>query len=93
MPRPEHPDKDIEAAVRFAETKGWRVVMSNGHAWARLYCPGGQRGDCRLYVYSTPSSGPNHARRLIRRVKPALTMEAGHERHFYAGSSWHRSEP
>jgi len=52
--RPVHPDKDIEAAVSFAEARGWRYVPSSGHAWGRLFCPGGQRGDCKISVWSTP---------------------------------------
>jgi len=55
MPRPIHPDKDIEAAVTFAESKGWRHVHCNGHAWGRLFCRLGQRGGCRISVWSTPS--------------------------------------
>ena len=40
MARPVHPDKDIEAAVIYAESMGWRCELSNGHAWGRLFCPG-----------------------------------------------------
>ena len=39
MSRSRHPDPDIEDAVRYAETAGWRVRMSKGHAWGRLFCP------------------------------------------------------
>ena len=30
MARPVHPDKDIEAAVIYAESMGWRCELSNG---------------------------------------------------------------
>jgi hypothetical protein len=32
MSRPRHPDKHIERAFRYAESLGWRVEISNGHA-------------------------------------------------------------
>jgi hypothetical protein len=53
MARPVHPDKDIEAAVSFAESKQWRYVApgNSAHAWGRLFCPGGRPGDCKLSVY------------------------------------------
>jgi len=31
--RPRHPDKDIEAAVKYAEANGWIWTPSGGHAW------------------------------------------------------------
>ena len=68
MARPVHPDKDIEAAVSYAEAKGWHYVPSSGHAWGRLFCPGGQRGDCKLSVWSTPRNAFAHARDIRRRV-------------------------
>ncbi|HVB18472.1 MAG TPA: hypothetical protein VNF04_18220 [Stellaceae bacterium] len=68
MARPVHPDKDVEAAVRFAESKGWRYVHSSGHPWGRLFCPGGLRGACIISVNSTPRSGANHAKRIRRKV-------------------------
>jgi hypothetical protein len=60
--RPVHPDKDMEAAVSFAEAEGWRYVPSSGHAWGRLFCPGGQPGDCKLSVWSTPRNAFAQAR-------------------------------
>lgn len=68
MGRPRHPDKHIEAAVAYAESKGWRVEMASGHAWGRMYCPHADRGGCRPSVWSTPSGPENHAKRLIRLV-------------------------
>jgi hypothetical protein len=62
--RPRHPNKEIEAAVRYGEDLGWRLEMSNGHAWGRLYCPHHDRGGCIVSIWSTPRDGNNHARRI-----------------------------
>jgi hypothetical protein len=68
MARPRHPNKHIEQAVRFAEASGWRVEMSNGHAWGFLLCPRHTREGCKVGVYSTPRNPENHARQLTREV-------------------------
>jgi len=68
MARPVHPDKHIEAAVSYAESKGWRYEPSNGHPWGRLFCPGKRPGDCILSVWSTPQDAFVHARQIRRRV-------------------------
>lgn len=68
MARPRHPKAEIEKAVRYAEQQGWRVEMSNGHAWGRLFCPHANRNGCIVSVYSTPASEGNHARHLRRVV-------------------------
>ena len=39
MSRPRHPNKHIELAVQYAESLGWRVEMSKGHAGAILMSP------------------------------------------------------
>jgi hypothetical protein len=69
MPRPRHPNKEIEAAVKYAEERGWRFIEPGGsaHAWGRLFCPHNDRDGCRMSVWSTPRSPENHARQ-IRRV-------------------------
>lgn len=67
MGRPSHPDKHIEAAVAYAELNGWRVKLSNGHAWARLYCGFADRDGCMVSVWSTPRNAETHARQ-VRRV-------------------------
>ena len=70
MSRPEHPSKEIEAAVVYAEAQGWRVRKSAGraHAWGRMYCPQATREGCQVSIYSTPRSDGNHARHLVREV-------------------------
>lgn len=39
--RPRHPNKDIEQALKYAESKGWRYQESgnSAHAWGRILCP------------------------------------------------------
>ena len=75
MDRPRHPNKHIEAAVHYAEQLGWRVEMSNGHAWAHLYCPLSTREGCMVSVWSTPRNPENHARQIRREVD-----KCGHSR-------------
>ncbi len=38
--RPRHPNKEIELAIKYAESKGWRYHPSgqSAHAWGRLRC-------------------------------------------------------
>ena len=68
MARSRHPDKEIEAAIAYAEQRGWRVVPVSGHAWGRLYCAQADRDGCMVSVWSTPRSAGNHARDLIRAI-------------------------
>lgn len=63
-----HPNKEIQAALRFAEDRGWSVIPSQrGHCWGVIRCPHG-RGGCQKSVWSTPRSPENHARALRRFV-------------------------
>ncbi len=68
MSRPRHPDKHIEQAVAYAESLGWRVEISGGHAWGRLFCPFADRYGCIISVWSTPRVAQNHARHIRREV-------------------------
>jgi hypothetical protein len=68
MPRPRHPNKEIEAAVRWAESLGWRFVKGRGHVWGILLCPAAVRAGCRVRVDSTPRTSENHAHYVRRRV-------------------------
>ena len=65
---PDHPNKEIAAAVRYATDRSWTLRLTRGHAWGRLFCPGGSRGDCRLSVWSTPRDPENHAKQIRRQV-------------------------
>ncbi len=68
MARPRHPNKHIEEAVSFAESCGWRLEISDGHAWGRLFCPEVSREGCRVSVWSTPKKPENHAKHIRRAV-------------------------
>ena len=68
MARPRHTNKEIEAAVQAAETSGWRVELSNGHAWGHLLCPNHTRDGCMVAVWSTPKHPENHAKAIRRAV-------------------------
>ncbi|MEZ6102670.1 MAG: hypothetical protein R3E01_27330 [Pirellulaceae bacterium] len=68
MSRPRHPNKHIENAVSYAESLGWRVEISGGHAWGRLFCPQSSREGCIVSVWSTPRKPENHARQIWREV-------------------------
>lgn len=85
MPRKRHSKKDIEEALVYAESHGWRMEPATGHAWGRLYCPYNS-ADCRcgeycvISIWSTPKSASNHARQ-IRRVIDRCLMRANDEDH------------
>ncbi|HMP71533.1 MAG TPA: hypothetical protein PKA76_19460 [Pirellulaceae bacterium] len=68
MSRARHPNKHIEKAIRYAESLGWRVEVSGGHAWGRLFCPQSSREGCIVSVWSTPRIPENHARHIWREV-------------------------
>ncbi|WP_321841673.1 hypothetical protein [Paraburkholderia bannensis] len=82
--RRSHPKKEIEAALTYAEAKGWlvRPGKGNGHAWGRLYCPSRQ-ADCRCgefcitSIWSTPRNAGNHAHLLKRVVDNCTTARVG----------------
>ncbi len=59
MTRPRHPDKHLEALLREAEGKGWRVEKGT---YYKMYCP----DPCRQHlktVHLTPSN-PQYERQL-----------------------------
>jgi hypothetical protein len=58
----------LKKAVKYAETLGWRVEMSNGHASGHLLCPFARREGCIAAVWSTPKNPENHARHIRRDV-------------------------
>jgi hypothetical protein len=73
MDRPSHPDKEVEAALRYAQSQGWRIEAGGGHAWGRMYCPFNNK-ECRCgefcitSIWSTPRNPGSHARALRRVV-------------------------
>lgn len=70
MSRKKHPNKEIEAAIQYAEKQGWRYKQSgdSAHAWGRLLCPLQNREGCSLSIWSTPRNTFNHAQQIYRRV-------------------------
>lgn len=67
--RPRHKDKDIEAAIRYAEENGWEYVRPGHHPWGVLHCPLHTPDGCHINVQSTPAVPRHHANDIRRRVK------------------------
>lgn len=73
MSRRRHPNKDIEEAVRYAETHGWLVKITTGHAWGQIRCPENSK-ECRCgnfcvtSINTTPRNPANHAKQIKRVV-------------------------
>jgi hypothetical protein len=66
MQRKRHPNKHLEAAVSYGESKGWRVDLRKGHCWGRMFCPHADRSGCKISVWSTPRNPENHASTIIK---------------------------
>ena len=66
--RPAHPKKEIEAAVAYAEERGWLWLKVRVHAWGKLNCPHHGRDGCTIFVWSTPKVPEHHARQIKREV-------------------------
>ncbi|TDN52035.1 hypothetical protein EC843_103466 [Buttiauxella sp. JUb87] len=72
MKRRLHPNKDIEAALSYAECQGWRVQPGGSHCWGKMYCPWNDKAcrcgefciSCISCIWSTPRSAYNHARQI-----------------------------
>ena len=81
MSRPGHPKKEVENALRHAESKGWHVSVGGGHCWGRIYCPYND-ADCRCgefcitSIWSTPKNPTNLAKQLLRVVDNCATHRA-----------------
>ncbi len=75
MVRKKHPAKEVEKALKQAESKGWKVEGSgkSAHAWGRLFCPFNDK-DCRcgeyciMSIWSTPRNNTDHARNILKAV-------------------------
>jgi hypothetical protein len=68
MARPRHPNKEIEAAVAYAEAHGWEYVRKGSHAWGVLHCPRRGRDGHRKSVWSTPRNPFAHAKDIRKAV-------------------------
>ena len=72
MTRKKHSKKEIELALSYAESQGWRIIDSGSHAWGKLYCPYNDK-ECRCgefcisSIWCTPKNVVSHAKQ-IRRV-------------------------
>ena len=69
--RKRHPNKTVEDAICFADSKGWRYqkVGNSAHAWGRLLCPLESREGCAMSVWSTPRSAEVHANQIMKRIR------------------------
>lgn len=69
--RKKHPIKEVEEAIRFAESMGWRYkgTGKSAHAWGRLLCTLQSREGCSMSIWSTPRNAYNHAEQIRRSVK------------------------
>lgn len=84
MSRPRHSKKEVEAALAYAESRGWRIELASGHAWARLYCPWNDEncrcGEfCVVSIWSTPRNPGNHARQIRRVVDHCTRVSSSDE--------------
>ena len=68
--RKKHFNKEIEQAIKYAESKQWRYLKAgkSAHAWGRLFCPLQNKDGCSMSVWSTPRDPNVHARQICRRV-------------------------
>lgn len=86
--RKRHPAKDIEAVIKFAESKGWRIVSagSSAHCWGRMLCPFGDKNEkcrcgefCSVSIWSSPRSAVNHAKQLRKAIEKCIVEETSNE--------------
>lgn len=68
--RSKHPNKEIEVAIKYAESIGWEFRDSgdSSHAWGKLYCPLHTKEGHYMSIYSTPKNPSNYARLICQRV-------------------------
>lgn len=67
-----HPNKEIQAALKYAEQQGWIIQVGGSHAWGKILCPYNDQecrcGEfCLTSIWSTPKNPSSHAKQ-IRRV-------------------------
>ncbi|SDF33989.1 hypothetical protein SAMN04515659_0713 [Dyella sp. 333MFSha] len=85
MPRNTHSKRQVEDALRYAESNGWRVESQRSH-WGVMYCPANNRlcacGEfCMTSIAGAPQNPETHARKLRRIVDRCLAAQAArHER-------------
>lgn len=84
MTRRKHPQKEIEAALCYAEACGWIVKVGGSHAWGKIYCPFNDNrcrcGEfCISSIWSTPKNPASHAKQ-IRKIVVNCTARLKGER-------------
>jgi hypothetical protein len=67
MARPDHPNKEIEAAIEYAEELGWRIRYPMGH-WGRMFCKHADRDGCQFGINGTPINPETHAKQIRRAI-------------------------
>lgn len=77
-----HPNKDIQKAVEYAQSKGWTFEKSgkSSHAWAIMKCPYNDNScrcgnRCKNSIYSTPRSPTNRANQIYRDVDGCIRLQ------------------
>lgn len=69
-----HPNKDVDAAIDYAVSQGWRFVeKGNSHTVAYLYCTHESSGQhdsmkCHISIYGSPKNPGNHAKKIRKAV-------------------------
>jgi len=77
-----HPNKEINSALEYAESKGWRIEKggSSAHAWGKMFCPYNDSecwcGEfCVNSIWSTPKNPTNHAKKIRRAVDKCIHQD------------------
>jgi hypothetical protein len=79
MPK-KHPNKDIAEAIKYAESKGWVVIPSDGHSFAQLRCPKNDQECrcgkyCQFGVWSTPKNPTEHAKKIKNTIDKCIHQD------------------
>ena len=73
MPRPKHPDKELEKLLVAAELQGWRIEK-RPRAYFKMKCPCSER---HIKTVRLSPSNPNYAQELVRQLKRATCWKEG----------------
>jgi len=70
MKRKRHHNKEIEQAIKYAESKNWRFKTAgkSSHVWGRVYCAEESRDGCKISIWSTPRVPEDHANQINKAV-------------------------
>jgi hypothetical protein len=79
--RKRHPEQEIEAAIQWAEQRGWRYETSgqSAHVWGRLLCPIQERETESLSIWLTPKDAHMHAEQIRHHIVNSMTTEVNKE--------------